>query len=212
VLYSAQLADTAEVFTRLKLINTGTEPRQALLTAFDEQGAPLAEPVTVTIPPNGEIGEDVASLFSWNRPRPVIGTLRVEADGPGVLGDVLFAQRGGLRFAASLPLQSKPFTSAIFNQVANGPDYFTGIALHNPGAESAQVTIEVHAASGELTGRVVETIGAGARFAKTLPELIPATEGQAGGYVLIESTQPLVAQEIFGSAEFYSAVPATVIE
>ncbi|HRR56775.1 MAG TPA: hypothetical protein P5057_07390, partial [Acidobacteriota bacterium] len=51
------------------------------------------------------------------------------------------------------------------------------------------------------------------RAAKTLLELVKESEGQMGGYIRLESTRPVVAQELFGNLDldYLSAVvPARV--
>ena len=42
---------------------------------------------------------------------------------------------------------------------------------------------------------------------------IPATAGQEQGFIVVESTQPIVAQELFGNPvlDYLSAVPPTVL-
>ena len=67
------------------------------------------------------------------------GITRVEADGPGIIGDVTFGDPTTFQYAASLPMQTLTFTKAIFSQVANALGYFTGLALYNPGTSAASV-------------------------------------------------------------------------
>ncbi len=75
------------------------------------------------------------------------------------------------------------------------------------------MTIEVFSDSGEKTGETVLDLGAGQRISKLLPELIPESAGQARGYIVIRSTQGLIAQQLFGdfNLTLLSAVPPTVI-
>ncbi|RPJ61691.1 MAG: hypothetical protein EHM23_05990 [Acidobacteria bacterium] len=91
---------------------------------------------------------------------------------------------------------------------------WTGLAFHNPGNEKAVVTIEVYSAEGTKTGEYENglQLGAGERVARTLDELIPGTQGQIGGYVVVRSSQPLIAQQLFFNAELMSAVPPTIVQ
>ena len=91
----------------------------------------------------------------WNlvcAPATFVGSLKVEADGPGVAGDVVFGGSDNLDFAAALALQSQTFLEAVFSQVANVPGFFTGLAFFNPGPGAAELVVEVYAADGTLVG------------------------------------------------------------
>ena len=46
------------------------------------------------------------------------------------------------------------------------------------------------------------------RFSENLAALVPQSAAQVGGYIKVESDQPIVTQEIFvKTAEIYVAVP-----
>ena len=140
--------------------------------------------------------------------------MRVDADGPGVIGDVLFGDPNRLSFAASSPLESRTFTQAVFSQVANGLNYFTGLAILNPNAQTASITLDVYAVSGTKTGSTVLTLGPRERASKLLSQLLPVSEGQMGGYLVLTSTVPILAQELYGdsSFNFLSAVPPRIVK
>ena len=79
------------------------------------------------------------------------------------------------------------------------------------------MTIEIIAANGELVGQATRVLEAGKRLSELTSQLVPDSAGQAGGYVLIRSDQPLIAQIIFGGLgpagiTLFSAVPPTVIQ
>jgi len=128
-----------------------------------------------------------------------IGSLQVEVDGPGVIGDVIFGESLQLDYAAALPLRTRPFMEAVFDQVANVEGFFTGLAFYNPGSAAAAIDLQVVSADGTLVGEATTTIEAGQRIAKLVPELVSASAGQAGAYVLLESDKPVIAQLIFGA-------------
>ncbi len=219
-LHSAQLARTSGLFTSLKFLNTSGETRRITLRATDEQGALLFDEQTLELGPGCVVEKDADVLFDESDDdededddaAEFIGSLTATVDGPGVIGDVLFGDSTALQSAAALPLQSKVFTQAVFGHVANGLGLFTGLALFNPGSAEAHVTVEVHAADGTKVGTANVTLASGHRLARTLPELVPASDGLVGGYVVLKSEQPIVAQQMFGSETMLSAVPAEPIE
>ena len=218
-LYSAQLASVPGIFTSVKVVNTAEQQRTVTLEAVGEDGSPLADPISRNLDPEevliGDAGQLFASALEGN-PAGLVGSLRLRADGPGIVGDVVFGDPDDLQYAAALPLQSRPFKQAVFSQVANISGFFTGMALYAPD-EAAKVSIEVYTAGGELVGRSVQRLGAGQRLSKLASELVPASDGQVGGYIMIRSTRPLIAQQLFGvldstGIQLLSAVPPTVVD
>ncbi len=153
-----------------------------------------------------------------------MGSLIVEADGDGVVGDVIFGDSVDFAYAASLPLQTRAFTEALFNQVANVFGFFTGLAFFYPGPTEgssaqghldAEITIQVFLASGEMVGESVLTLAVGERTSQLVEQLVGEIE-LAGGYVRIFSTQEIIGQMLFGvigpgGIQLFSAVPPTVI-
>lgn len=221
VVYSAQLANQDGIFTNMNIVNRGDGPRNITLRAIGEDGSSLANPVDRTLVPGEAFVGDVGEFFDHN----IVGSLVVEADGDGVVGDVIFGDSDELRFAASLPLQTKKFEEALFNQVANIAGFFTGLAFFYPGESQgavqgeipdAEVTIQVFLPDGTLVGEVVQTLAVGERFSRLVSELVEGAVNLGGGYVHIVSTQPVVGQMLFGvvgpqGIQLLSAVPPTVI-
>jgi hypothetical protein len=210
-LYSAQLAHGAGWFTAIKLVNSSTQARTATFTAVNNEGQVFAGPVSYQLPAGVVLEQDIARVFGWAAGTTALGTLRIQADGTGVLGDVIFGDAASLAYAAALPLQARTFTEAVFSQVANGAGYYTGLALHNPGTQAADITIEVFSSDGKKTGEGLQSMSGGARLAMLLTQLVPSTEGQMGGYVRIRSDRELIAQALFGNAQSLSAVPPAVV-
>jgi hypothetical protein len=214
--YSAQLAVTSQYFTNLKLINTGDGTRALTLRAVAEDGSDLVPPVSVSLAAGQSLEQEIAQVFGLPDGRAAIGSLHVTADGPGVIGDVIFGDPIAMNFAAGLTLQTKSFTEAVFSQVANGDNYFTGLAFYNPNQVGTDVTVEVYSENGVKTGRLAAPISLapGMRVSRLLIQWIPASAGQMRGYVIVRSTAPLIAQQLFGDTgmNFLSAVPPAVIK
>ena len=183
------------------------------LSATADSGESLADPVIRTLGPGASLEADAASLFV-SAPTAVsgasdiltaepemvlIGSLRAESEGPGMIGDVLFGDSDDGQFAAALPLQVQPFREAVFNQVANLESFFTGLAfLLNPGLPPATVSIQVIRADGSTVGEADLNLAPGKRISRSVNELVPESAGQAGGYVRISTDQPVIAQVLFG--------------
>ena len=155
-----------------------------------------------------------------------MGSLIVEADGDGVVGDVIFGDSADFAYAASLPLQTQAFTEALFNQVANVSGFFTGLAFFYPGSEEGgspqgpqpdtEITIQVFLPGGEMVGESLVTLGVGERTSQLVEQLVGEIE-LAGGYVRILSTREIIGQMLFGvldpgGIQLFSAVPPTVVQ
>lgn len=225
--YSAQLANGttggSSIFTSLKVVNTANVFRAITLTAYRADGSTIGVFPPFVLNPNQTFQRDVNVIFGLgpNTGAPITGSIRIEADGPGVIGDVIFGDPVIADFAAAMPLQTVLFRKAIFSQVANGPvdppdrslRAFTGIALFNPNQQTAMVTVKVFDRDGNLVGSTEITLGPTARLSDLVENLIPDSLGLVRGYIVVESTLPLVAQQLFGNItlKFLSAVPPFVV-
>jgi hypothetical protein len=210
--YYSQFAVGSDIFTNLKLVNVSDVLRRVVLKAVDEHGSPVAASVELDLEPDGFLEKDVEDIFSFKRSYGndlIVGSLLVEVDGSGVIGNVVFGDPTTLNYAVGIPLQSETVRNAVFNHVGNVDDFFTGLALFNPGSKVAEVRIAVLSADGEENGEATQCVGPGERIARLLTEWIPSTAGQGGGSVVVRSTVPIVAQQMFGDfgLKMFSAVP-----
>jgi hypothetical protein len=215
MLYSAQLAAVGGLlYTNLRLVNLSGESRTLRLVGVDHNGSPLGVPAEVILSPGDAVQQDVVPLLQLDSVGVVLGSLRVEADGPGVVGDVVFGDPR-LDYAAALPLQTRLASRALFSHVANIPGvFYTGLAIHNPGNRAAAIRIDVHRSDGVRAGSEIIELLPGHRLSQTLTELVPASAGVIGGYVRIESDEPLVLQQLFGDflLSHLAAVPPKFLE
>ncbi|UCF36644.1 MAG: penicillin acylase family protein, partial [Acidobacteriota bacterium] len=220
-LYSAQMAIAETVFTNVSLINTSEFDRTVGLRFLPQGGGGALEASPLQLSPGQSVQFDPSALLpidsvpqSGSSPSsvPLVGSLEIRIDGPGVIGDVLFGDPDTLKFGAALPLQSQPFQEAIFGHVANLGQFFTGVALFNPNAETAEVKLEVFSSEGELKGTKNLSLAAGDRLSQVLTELVSESANQAGGYIRVTSDRGIIGQELFGTMDLrlQSAVPPTV--
>ena len=176
-LYSAQAASGKDLFTDLKLYNASAESRRLQVEMRNDDGELVAAAVEIVLDPGEERQAEIGTLFGLSHSTagngsssdPVTGSLAVTADGPGVVGDILFGDPEG-RFAAALPLQTRPFSRAAFSQVASGQGLFTGLALFNPGDVATDVVLSVFAPSGSGRGAALITLEGKQRLSRTLVE------------------------------------------
>jgi hypothetical protein len=209
-LFSAQFASLPDLFTEIILLNQASSARQVGIKLWSELGTLRSEAAAISIEAGGMVRLDGRTVLELPPNETVVGSLDIQADGPGLCGAVIFGDSVKVATAASLPLQSEPlFREAIFSQVANGAGYYTGLAFFNP--ENAPVTIRatVFDAQAKKSGELELVLPPKARRSALLDELIPSTAGQVRGFVHILATAPVVVQQIFGAGAgpSMSAVP-----
>jgi hypothetical protein len=213
---SGELADGDSLFTDLKLVNAGEEMRRVNLLVVSENGTSLGSEAMIELRPGEAFGHDVGELLGLgDSSAPFVrGILQVKTDGPGLIGDVVFGDPLGFEFMTALPLQAYSFTKAVFSQVANTEDVFTGVVFYNPGYQAAQLTLKAYAPDGTMTGSKVVSLKSRHSLFRLVGELLPSTSGQVGGSIHLESTKPITAYQSFVSANlnFLAAVTPTVFQ
>ena len=212
-MYSAQMANGLNIVTNLRLVNTSEQERNVTLRAVGDDGTALADPVQISISNDWFYSADLGTLFGLDDEVVTTGSLMVESDGYGIIGDIIFADGDTLEYAMSLPLQDKLFKEAVFNHIANLPSIFTGFAFYNPGDVTATVLIEAIGTDGTVVATKTLILDPGERIARTLtdPDMWSEFPIQSGGYIKIQSDQPIAGQQLFGdrSLRNMAAIPPT---
>jgi len=202
-------------YTEVNLINPSAGGTNVTLAPFNADGSPMADPIQVSLPARGILrlrDTDLGLPAGVNSD----GWLMVNSHGPGLLGCLTFGQPGANQYEATLPLQAGGASDIYFAQVANGvvgsTDFFTGVAIVNPGTTRLQAVISVHASDGALLGQVTRTLAPGEKYVRLLQTIegIGELPDQSSGFLRIFTDGPVLAFELFGDAElnFLSAVPA----
>ena len=201
-LYSAQVASGPEIFTSVQLVNPTKHDRQITISLIGDSSSRLGQEFTYTLPTKASITWDLREIFGLDQLLATLqGSLRVEVDRPGLLGDVIFGDRQGLRYATALALQGPGIRSALFTHLVGTAGIYTALALFNGSPEVAKIQLQAFSGSGLLTGDVEVVLPAGGRVSQTLSSLIPATRNQTGGYLRLESTSPIAVQQLFGTVD-----------
>jgi len=211
-LYSAQLATGGGSYsTRLNLVNPTSLPARITVRAVNESGADLGPAVPINLSAGQQYQAEVGQMFGLSRSILTVGSIIVDSDISGIVGDISFGDPSAANaFRSTLPLESEPSTFGAFAQVANGAGYFTGAAIFNPSGATANVTLKIMKADGTITGSTRFTLPPNGRTSKLLPQFVPASEGQVGGYFTIEADQAVISFAQFGTTNLsaLSAVPA----
>ena len=196
-------------FSNVKLVNTTEEERFVVLSLVTSQGSGPADTVELRLGARDSYSADIVTLFDLQAGEIGDGSIRMKTSGPGVLGDVVIGASDSLRFATALPFQSGGFVSQMFAHVVNTPAVFSGLALDNPSAQEADVKVTAFQPDGGETGSFDLLLSPWGRYSGLITQLIPDLRNQVGGYIRVESTEPVIAYQLIGAADlaFLAAVP-----
>jgi len=219
---SGNLGGGLRIDTQIVLVNPSNSATVVILRLLDDQGRELAAPVVRALEGGGLLSSKGWELFGLpdplTDPSVTSGTVIVESD-QGIIGGIAFGDPAEGTYLSSLPLMPSSLArrEIYFGQIAVGRlgniDYFTGLALVNPGTtETARVDIEAHQADGSILARTAAPleIGPGARAIGLLQALVPGfPESQFGGYIRLISNIEVNAYILIGDNyyNFLSAVP-----
>ena len=205
--------------TELNLINSHNS-RQAKfrISVVDDLGQAVAVPAEFVLEPHQQRVVDLAVLFQLPSTAVLTGSLEIELldvfrgpylFAPSINGSVRFKRVDG-RSSTTLPLFRVQGREALYSHVAQDQGFFTGVAIKNRADVPLAVTVEAYDEPGNLVGETDFELGAGARTAKLLSELIPATAGQSGGTFRVRSPDGAVESfALFGdlNGDVISTVP-----
>jgi hypothetical protein len=104
-------------------------------------------------------------------------------------------------FEGVLPSTISPLVNA---------DYFTAVALQNPGAAEAVVTVESHAADGVLAGGTTVALPSGGRLTREVSELLGSVL-PTGSYLRVVSAQPVQALGLLGNDRTGTVMPVAMV-
>jgi hypothetical protein len=190
-----------------------TSFQQVTITFTPNTGNPLT--VTRSLSAGGALLESVQSMFGFSGAYQE-GWIRVTGTQP--LNGYLFygfTGAGGATTVAGQNIAESLRTQMIFDHVATGPAWNTGLALLNTTGTDANVEIYIMRATGALVGKAAFTLPHGTKISQQLTEWIPASTAD-DGFVYVRTTNgvPLYAIELFYSrdARVLANIPAAGID
>jgi len=184
----------------LEVTNFSTTSSQAVTVTFTPV-AGTGNPITTTLflPAGGSLLQSVQSLFGFSTAYQE-GWVKVTGSQP--LNGFLFYGFTGTSGATTVAGQGIARTQMMFDHVATGPAWNTGLALLNTSNTDANVEIYIMRATGALVGKAVFTLPRGTKISQQLTEWIPASTAD-DGFVYVRTTNgvPLYAIQLFYSRD-----------
>jgi hypothetical protein len=210
-LYSPQFVTGFGYRSCLEIVNLDILPASVTLKWINDEGHSVGLPASFTIPPRGRKVISDPSYFQAGAPNA--GYISVESDRL-LTGAVFFGDENGTQMQTALPLATAGLEDIIYSQVAQNDVYYTGLAVINPGAADARITISIYDELGREKGSGSEKLAPGCRFSKLLTQIVPDAPAMSRGYFRVKSDQPIFSFAVFGTRTFsvLSAIPAQAVE
>jgi len=199
-LYAPQFVQGAGYKSVLTLVNLEAVPTRATLFWIDSNGTAIGQPAEIDLPGNGRTTiSDPAVFGAAPKPEGLQGYVAVTSSATRIAGSVRFGDPAEARFQTALPLVSEGMIEALFGQIANDPLlWYTGLAVVNPNAETAQLVVEIFDTQGIRVGRGEVPIPPHGRISKLLSDIVPDLPAMARGYFKVRADRPVVSFAVFG--------------
>jgi hypothetical protein len=196
----------------LSIINLDGRPGRITARLFGDNGGMIGDTRTLEISANGKLRMTDQTFFVNAGGLLRQGYLEISSDGVRICGSVVFGDPGREVFSSALPLVGELKRSMVFSQLASDEDYFTGIALVNPGPGEVRAVIDVYDAEGNRAATGERVIPAHGRSTGVLTQYFPSLAGQnrSSGYIVVNADGDLAGFALFGTHGLtaLSAVPA----
>lgn len=202
--YIPHVVASDEWWSRISMVNAGglspfvgaPQTTLANVSAYDSDGA-LLETKTVDIPPLTLYAADVRDMFS---PETLAGDVWLKIETRDDLKGLAEFGTTDLAAQTNLPFLEYPEKFNVFPYVVALDEWYTGITLVNTAVETAEVKLTAFSEAGVKLGERTETLAPNGKFARLVSEVFPAgVSPLAIRSIGVESTQPLVGFELFGS-------------
>jgi hypothetical protein len=213
IIYSPQYAVGGPWRTTLSVVNFGNTPANLVLKLIDDNGASLGTRA-VSLAAKGKFQAAAQDFFVAPSPDSITqGYVEITSDTANIGGAVVFGDPGRNRFSSALPLVSKLITDSVFSQLASDSEYFTGLAVLNPGDVDASFVLDVFNKEGSMLASKTVQIAARSRISLLLTQYFPSLPSVRSGYFRITSSRGLLSFALFGtnSLSALSAVPPQMV-
>jgi hypothetical protein len=218
-------ADNQGGSSEIRLINGGTISTTLLLHFFGDRSEVIGSKQITILPGRMFLG-NVEKLIDLGLNqddgyRMITGHVKIDVLKPTdpenakLIGAITFTGNHG-SFSSSLPIARRGEPETVFLQVAQSYEagLFTGLAVLNPGTETAAVTVEAFDQNGTRTARTYLDIPPGHRVVDLLngTYLFGSAFSQVTGHLRVSAAQPLVNFVFFGdySNQFMAAVEGQI--
>ena len=198
--------------TQLLLLNPFPESRVVTLRLRTASGIQAAPDYRLTMPAFSTASQTIEAIFSFPDASPGAGWLELEGDRGAVLATALvFDPRSGAAAASALlPEGGGKWSLPYFIENAQ---YYTGLAILNPGDAPVGIELSAYDPSGELISSLPLVLEN--RHGRTLlvSQWMPSLPAEATGQIVIQAGGPVLPLAYFGTDDgvALAAVPLQLL-
>ncbi len=205
-------AASAGLYTGVALTNPQNFRTLVTLTAYDDDGevvsgSGISNPVTITLPRNGQYAKVASEIFGSSFDASSSGTIRAvgrtsqmggfymigDVSGPGLDGNI-----------GTLDTHKNWYLPLIFRQ---GSSPYNLLEIYNPAASEASITLLLFDSVGVQVGSATQTLRPESTLVRDVQDLFGISISSfTGGYIKGRSSMPLVVHSIFGNALDFSVL------
>ncbi len=186
--------------TRLLLLNPSGSQLVVTLRLRTDAGTQAAPDYRLTMPGYSTTDRTIEDIFAFPDSSPGAGWLEAEADGGAVVATALaFDPRSGATAATTmLAAGAGNYSMPFFVEDAQ---YYTGLAMLNPGDASVSITMSAFDPTGALISRLPILLESG--HAKTLlvSQWISSLPAESTGQITILANNPVSLLAYFGTGD-----------
>jgi cephalosporin-C deacetylase-like acetyl esterase len=198
--------------TRILLFNPSAQPLEVTMRLKTAAGMQAALDYSLTMPAFSTADRAIEAIFSFPDSSPGAGWLEVAGDGKAPVATALaFDPRSGATAAtAMLPAGAGNWSMPFFIEDAQ---YYTGLAILNPGNAPVSIELSAFDPSGELISRLPIVLEN--HHGKTLlvSQWIPALPAESTGQITIQASGAVSLLAYFGTDDgvALAAVPFSLL-
>lgn len=188
-------ADSSSWWTGIAIANPGESPAFVTLRAYNDSGEQIDKDCNRIIPPQSQMEPSVIhTLFALGGAET--GWIKLISSQPVVALEI-FGHTDSSGIAGFSPAPAA--TEICIPHFAEEKDWWTGIAVANPGTVTARISITALSDAGDQIGAPYEvSIDGGCRMTPQIIRNIISLGEHTSGWLKITATRPVAAMEIFG--------------
>ncbi len=198
--------------TTILLLNPSADPVAVTLRLRTSAGAQAARDYGLTMPAFSTVSRTIEDIFAIPASSPGAGWLEVEGDGSAVVATALAIDpvSGAAAATAMMPAGAGSWSMPFFIE---DPQYYTGLAILNPGDTPVSIELSAYDPSGGLISTIPMVLEN--RHGKTLlvSQWIPTLPAESTGHIMIHASGPVSLLAYFGTDDgaALAAVPFSLL-
>jgi hypothetical protein len=200
-------AQNAGTYTGIAMTNLQDYPVNVTLSAYDTTGAlvfgtNISNPVTLSIPANGQTAKLATEIFGAGFNATTAGTIRARGNTSILPGFYLIGDTSGSRLdgaTAEISTLVAWTWPIVFHQ---SPSPSTLLELYNPGTTTANATLKLFNSAGVALSTASVQVSPNGTLASDVTSVFSGLDVNSftGGYITAQSDTPLIPRETFGNA------------